>query len=98
MPSYKGYEVTFYDKAVHAVLFGVLAYLIVYALGSDKSKRLKLICLVSFLISAIYSGLSEYIQIYIPGRDVNKLDFLAALVGIILALIYAYKKFRTRKT
>jgi len=97
MPPYESSQITFYDKAVHAVLFGILAYLIVYALGGDKSKRLGLILLISFLISASYSVLSEYVQMFIPGRDVSKLDFMAGVSGVILALVYAYGKFSTRK-
>ena len=97
MPPYESSQITFYDKAVHAVLFGILAYLIVYALGGDKSKRLGLILLISFLISASYSVLSEYAQMFIPGRDVSKLDFMAGVSGVILALVYAYGKFSTRK-
>ena len=68
MPEYVSDKTTFYDKGVHVILFGILAYLIVYALGGDKNKRLGLIFSTSFFISILYSGLSEYLQIFIPGR------------------------------
>ena len=96
MPEYVGEKVTLYDKMVHVVLFGVLAYLIVYTLIT-KTTQLKLVFLVSFLLSVLYSGLSEYVQVFIPGRDVSEFDFMAGVLGIILALIYAYNKFRYKK-
>jgi VanZ family protein len=97
MPEYVSYKTTFYDKGVHVILFGILAYLIVYALGGDKNKRLGLIFLTSFFISILYAGLSEYVQMFIPGRDVSEFDFMAGVSGVILALVYAYGKFSTRK-
>ena len=96
MPEYEGYEFTYYDKAVHIFLFGILAYLIIYALISKpavKKRQLKLILIISILASILYAGLSEYTQIFVPGRDVNIFDFLAGVLGILIAQLYAYKKF-----
>jgi VanZ family protein len=96
MSEYEGYQFTYYDKLVHVFLFGIFAYLIVYALHpglARKKVRIEFILILSFLISMAYAGFSEYIQTFIPGRDTNIFDLLAGAIGIITALLYAYKQY-----
>jgi len=99
MPEYEGTKITIYDKLVHAFLFGVFSYLIVYSLIPFRGKnfKLSLILLIGFSASTIYAGISEYIQIFIPGRTVSEYDFLGGLAGILIFLIVCYAKFRKEK-
>ncbi|RLC38953.1 hypothetical protein DRH27_00975 [Candidatus Falkowbacteria bacterium] len=99
MPEYEGTKITIYDKLVHAFLFGVFSYLIIYSLILFRSKNFKLsfIMLISFLAGAIYAGIGEYIQTFVPGRTVSEYDFLGGLAGILISLIVSYGIFKREK-
>jgi len=99
MPEYEGTKITLYDKLVHAFLFGVFSYLIIYSLIPFRGKnfKLSLIMLISFSVSTIYAGFSEYLQIFVPGRTVSEYDFLGGLAGILISLVVCYAKFRREK-
>ena len=100
VPEYnpENYGAGFYDKGAHIALFGIFAYLIIYALIAAPKPRLKLIILISFIISSLYAILGEYIQTFIPGRGFSWLDFWVGVFGICLAQIYGYFRFKNKKT
>jgi polysaccharide biosynthesis protein VpsQ len=89
--------ITYWDKLVHIILFGVLTYLIINTLIAKNKKLFAIEFLSAFLISLLYAGLSEYLQIFIPGRNASELDFIAGFIGILLAEIYAYQRFIVKK-
>ena len=96
MPPHNVYETTYLDKLVHAVLFGVFAYLIVFTLTKIKNLNFKAILLISLVFSASYSLAGEYIQTFIPSRTASELDFLAGCAGIIIVLFFSYFKYGGR--
>jgi len=100
MPEYKSHIVTFYDKGVHFILFGILAYLIILAGQENKKNQLKadslrkenfkVIALASLLISFVYAVFCEYWQVFVPGRSLSEIDLLAGSIGIVVAIFYSY--------
>jgi len=90
MPEYYGTVVTYYDKVVHAVLFGVFYYLLFILLREKTSFAFFKIFLISFFIAIFYSALGEFIQFYVPGRTVSEYDFFAGVFGVFLFSIFTY--------
>jgi VanZ family protein len=71
------------DKVVHFALFGVLAYLAIYALRL-KINKFGLAIAAGLLLAIFYAGLTEYIQMSIPGRSASGSDFIAGILGAFL--------------
>lgn len=94
LPDYQGPDNSYYDKVIHAILFGILALLIVRVLVLFNKLNWLLIISLSVLLSAVYSGLAEYLQAFIPGRTVSEKDFLAGMIGVFIASIIAYEKYQ----
>lgn len=97
MPYYEGDTITYYDKAVHAVLFGVFVFLAVRAFILIPGLTFKFSFLISILLSVAYSGSGEYLQLFVPGRTVSELDFLGGVIGILIGAIFAFEKYNKRK-
>lgn len=93
---YDGTVVSWHDKIFHMLLFGVLAYLILYSLAAHKI-GIKISILISILFSALASAGVEVMQSYVPGRTVSEYDFYAGLLGIAIFIIFYYVK-REKKT
>ncbi len=94
MQNYKGDVITFYDKIVHALLFGTFYYLLFIFLRENKKLAYYKIFLISFAVSVLYSAFGEFIQNYVPGRTVSEYDFFAGVAGIFLTSIITYVQFR----
>lgn len=84
------------DKAVHAGLYAILAFLLVWSLHAKKRSKF----ITALLFCVVYGGLMEILQVTIA---VNRLaswgDWLADLVGALLGLFlfpylraYCFKK------
>ena len=99
MPACEGTKITIYDKFVHAFLFGVFSYLVIYNLIPFCGKKFQLffIMLIGFTAGTVYSGFSEYLQIFVPGRTVSEYDFMGGVAGVLISLIISYAVFRKRK-
>ena len=97
MPYYEGDTITYYDKAVHAFLFGIFVILAVRAFIQIPGLAFKSSLLISILLSVTYSGSGEYLQSFVPGRTVSELDFLGGVVGILIGAIIAFEKYNKRK-
>lgn len=82
-------KITFYDKGIHIVLFGILTYLIIL-IGFSFKKNYFIIALTSFVVSFNYITISEYLQGSIPGRSPTYPDLLAGLVGTLMAIVFGY--------
>lgn len=80
-------QITFYDKGVHMVLFGIFAYLLIKVFEKQSRKNAYFL---TAIISFLFALFGEYIQSFIPGRSPSEFDLLAGSFGIILAIIYEY--------
>jgi VanZ family protein len=94
MADYYGTVVTYYDKIIHAILFGVFYYLLFILLKEKTSFSFLKIYLISFLSAVFYSALGEFIQTYVPGRTVSEYDFFAGVFGIFLFSILTYVRYK----
>ncbi len=91
-------QFTYYDKIIHALLFGVFSFLLVYLLADFKDFSNISILFIAFIAGVTYSAAGEFIQIYVPGRTVSEYDFLAGLLGVFISLIFSYEILKQRKT
>lgn len=98
MPEYEGTVTTYYDKAAHVFLFGILSGLIFLLLSEFKKIKIFFVLALSFLLSAAYSAFCEYVQAFAPGRDVSGYDFLAGILGSAIVLAFVYGNKRRKKT
>ncbi|MFA4941866.1 MAG: epoxyqueuosine reductase QueH, partial [Patescibacteria group bacterium] len=83
-------EITFSDKGIHLIFFGILSYLIILAGLEFKKINFKILVIFSFLVSLFYALICEYIQNFVPGREASIWDLSAGILGAILAVIYAF--------
>lgn len=79
------------DKILHAVAFSILAFLIAWAIPTNK-KRLSQNVVIAAFVGVVYGGMDELLQIPV-GRTADWNDFAADCVGILLGLI-AYTSLR----
>jgi len=81
------------DKIVHFILFGGLAYLILYGYrdylnGGEKSLG---IIITAILIATLYGLLTEVLQHYVfIGRNGNIFDFVADAIGAVIGFLAFY--------
>ena len=79
------------DKIVHALMFSVLAFLVIFGYRTeycerDKAYRIKL-QLVTLLISISYGALTEILQAHLfRGRYGSVYDFFADVIGCVLGV------------
>ena len=71
------------DKVVHALLFGVLAWLVGRAWSSLGPSRVAL----SFAGIAAFAALDEWHQAFIPGRSASVADWIADVGGAAVGLL-----------
>jgi len=75
------------DKIAHAVLYGLMALLLNYALDFRKSSTIQL----GSLIVLTFATLEEFSQYYIPSRTFDMGDLLADFVGVVLVSFWRIK-------
>ena len=88
----------YFDKWVHAGLFGMLTLLFIYPVKKlSLSHPAKINTSIKIAIAACIWGLTtEFIQKYfIPQRSFDLLDWAADSFGILIAWIFCYKKYLT---
>lgn len=95
-PSTGGVSFTWYDKGLHAFLFGVMTYLCGDFLVLFRL-NIRFVVLLSVIFSLIFSGAMEYLQLFVPGRSMSEYDFLAGAIGIFIASIFIYERFGKSK-
>lgn len=77
------------DKIAHAILYGIMAYLLNYGLNGKRWFRLEIGSLIVFSFALI----EEVSQLYFPSRTFDWFDLLADVVGIVVAtVIYRWKR------
>lgn len=83
-------KITYGDKLVHFLLFGLLFYFIADALikkdipsPSKWQASWRRAVYPAFFFSVFFSFFTEYLQVYIPGRTSSLLDTAAGVTGIV---------------
>lgn len=72
------------DYTAHAINYGVLAALFVWALAGGELSKMTAPLIVPAVALAVLFGLSdEFHQSFIPGRDASLRDVLADAVGAV---------------
>jgi len=88
-PSHEEAGLTFYDKAIHIVLFAVFAYLLIWALKEKKYPRNKIYAIV-FAAGFLYASFAEYYQLFVPTRSADIADLSAGTAGVVLAIVFDF--------
>ena len=75
------------DKMCHALLYGVMAFLLNYGLGFRKLYLFGVMAITPYIGSIIvltFATLEEYSQYYIPSRTFDLWDLGADFIGVVL--------------
>lgn len=83
-------EISFSDKGIHLILFGVFSFLIIFAGLEFKKVNFKILTALGFAISFFYASACEYLQVFVPGREASPWDLLAGAIGMAVAVAYAF--------
>lgn len=79
-----------YDKSMHLLLFGILAYLIVSFLLEYKRLKFYWIVLITIIFCYFYGITDEWHQGFIGGRGVSYWDLVFDVVGAIGGVLAYY--------
>jgi VanZ family protein len=75
------------DKAVHFVMFAVLAYGLMWSFSKARTWTSRA-ALLTFFICMAYGASLEYLQgAYFVGRDSDPLDWFADMLGTLTAIL-----------
>ncbi len=81
----------YFDKTVHAVLFGGLGFLFLRAwLQGRYSNATFLAFLITVIFTMLYGTSDEFHQSFVPGRHPDWQDVVADTVGAILVCLIVY--------
>ena len=79
------------DKICHALLYGMMAFLLNYGLGFRKLNLMAITPYMGSIIVLIFATLEECSQYYIPSRTFDLWDLGADFVGVVLFSIWKIK-------
>ena len=83
---------SYVDKVLHFVAYALLGALFLRALSTTRIKHhLKLIVMLSILLSSLYGISDEIHQSFVPYRTSDYGDVLADILGSILGVYIFYK-------
>ena len=88
-------QIPYGDKICHALLYGVMAFLLNYGLGFRKLHVFGAMAIAPYIGSIIvltFSILEECSQYYIPSRTFDLWDLGADFVGVVLFSIIRVKR------
>jgi VanZ family protein len=71
------------DKIAHAVLYGIMAYLLNYGFNGKRWGRIE----VGSVIVFSFAFIEEVSQLYFPSRSFDWFDLLADAIGIAVAMV-----------
>lgn len=92
-----GLQITYADKMVHFIIFGLLSYLLAKTLELFTQKHHRTVLVTGIFLPTFYGLLLEYLQESIPGRSASLLDSAAGLAGSLFAIwIYHYANKRSQ--
>lgn len=101
VPNENWLSVIYFDKWVHAGLFGGLTFFFSLPLIYNSKSTKKLLIIIAIL-SFVYGVLMEFAQRYIAiDRDFDLYDMLADGIGSLIAfwlMLYLKRKFETNKS
>lgn len=89
------------DKVVHALMFAVFAFSIIFGYRKEysereKAYRLRLQC-ITFAVATLYGALTEILQAYLfKGRYGSVYDLFADVIGCLLG-IFVFKMIFSKK-
>ena len=88
IPTISFLDILYFDKWVHAGLFGGMTFLFSYPIIKSLKATKKLLIYIAIL-STLYGVLMEYVQKYIAiDRDFDYYDMLADGVGSLISCIF----------
>jgi VanZ family protein len=79
-------------KAAHLVIFAVLAFLVMRALGRVRTRD---VLLIGFALTAVYAASDEVHQSFVVGRSPMVTDVLIDIVGVVVGIV-AWRRFVER--
>lgn len=77
-------QIPFGDKFGHIILYGLLAFLLNYALNFKKVRRLGFELQVGALLVLAFAFLEEGTQFFLPTRTFSLADALCNVIGVVL--------------
>ncbi len=77
-------QIPFGDKLGHIILYGLLAFLINYALNFKKIRRLGFELQVGALLVLAFAFIEEGTQLFFPTRTFSLADALCDVIGVVL--------------
>jgi VanZ family protein len=77
------------DKAVHAVIFGLLAGFIFMGFKCERQYDSKKALMWALVLTSLYGVFDEFHQSFIPNRQVDALDWAADTFGAIVFVVGA---------
>ncbi len=84
-------ELPYIDKVLHFFAYALLGALFLRALKTTRIKnKLKLVLILSVLLSSLYGISDEIHQYFVPHRDADLMDILADMLGAIMG-VYIYQ-------
>jgi len=79
------------DKIAHAILYGIMAYLLNYGLNGKRWFRIE----IGMLLVMSFAFVEEVSQLYFPSRTFDWFDLLADVIGIVGAAV-VYRRVRKK--
>ncbi|MBP9690351.1 MAG: VanZ family protein [Bacteroidia bacterium] len=84
-----------YDKPIHALLFGLQAWLLIQANFKHSKTSKHTIIVLWCSVSAVFGALIELMQKFIfTGRSYDYFDMLANALGCLIVYFIAIKKYK----
>lgn len=84
-----------YDKPIHALLFGVQAWLLIKANLQYSTQNPKKIIVIWCVVSALFGALIELMQKFIfTGRSYDYFDMIANTLGCLIVYFVVSKKIK----
>jgi VanZ family protein len=80
------------DKLAHALLFGILAFLLYRAFRHHAGYAPRNALLLAFLLAVLYGALDEFHQYFVPHRQHDVFDWFADTAGAAAATLFIARK------
>lgn len=80
------------DKMCHALLYGIMAFLLNYGLNFKQVKHFGSSLQLGSILVFVFAGIEELTQYYIPSRTFDLNDLLADFIGVVLFSLWRIKK------
>jgi len=75
-------NITFTDKFVHAIEYGIFCFLIWWSLSHNPNERIRNFAAISaFIIAVSWGAFDEIYQSSVPGRLSDSFDWIADCIG-----------------